>query len=253
MAVLVTRPDEKGVALTEMLNKAGIAAIHLPFFTLTAGRELNQLPSQISQLKAGDYIFAVSPAAIRYAAESLQAVGFHWRKDLRYFAVGQSSAELFASQSEQAVIYPYGQENSEGLLKLPAMQDLTGKKVLILRGNGGRELFPTQAQALGAQVEILECYQRQAISYDNQLQTSICKRAGINQILVTSNEILTTLVNFVPEQERDWLFQCRLICVSQRIVKNAQQFGWQAQNLIIAPRADNQTLLQTVLSNNPNS
>ena len=42
MAVLITRPDKRGKQLQEMLNKAGIATIHLPFFSITPGRELNE-------------------------------------------------------------------------------------------------------------------------------------------------------------------------------------------------------------------
>ena len=34
MAVLVTRPDERGRQLVEMLSQSGVAALHLPLFTL---------------------------------------------------------------------------------------------------------------------------------------------------------------------------------------------------------------------------
>ena len=34
MAVLVTRPDERGKALVDQLNQAGVVALHLPCFLL---------------------------------------------------------------------------------------------------------------------------------------------------------------------------------------------------------------------------
>lgn len=141
MAVLVTRPDVRGAQLTEMLIQAGIFAIHLPLFTIETGRELNDLPNKLSQLKAGDYVFAVSKHAVQYAVDTLKNTGFSWRTDLAYFAVGQRSAEFFASQIERAVLYPYRQESSEGLLALDAMQDLSEKHILILRGNGDVSIF----------------------------------------------------------------------------------------------------------------
>lgn len=248
MAVLVTRPDQQGKALCEMLNKEGIAAWHLPLFSIEAGRELNQLPNKMSQLKAGDYVLAVSKNAVSYASESLYNAGFHWREDLHYFAVGQRSAEFFSSHSEQNVHFPFAQENSEGLLNLPFMQDLTDKQILILRGNGGRELFPQQAQQRGASLDIVECYQRIPIQYDRQQQSDMLKRAGINTIFITSSEILHLLVEFVPEEEHSWLKSCNLIVVSQRIAQVAQQLGW--QQITIAPRADNQSLLDAVLTLN---
>lgn len=251
MAVLVTRPDGKGNELVEILNKAGIAAIHLPLFNIIAGRELNELPNKVSQLKAGDIIFAVSKNAVKFSAETLKSIGFYWRDDVQYFAVGQSSAEYFASRAEQAVIYPFGRENSEGLLNLPELQQLEGKTVLILRGNGGRELFPEQAVLRGANVDIIECYQRVPIEYARVEQTDLCKRAGISTIVVTSAEILTALIDFVPREEHDWLKSCRLVTVSRRIANLAIKCGWKLEQILISPRADNASLAQTLVQTKP--
>lgn len=57
------------------------------------------------------------------------------------------------------------------------MAELTDKNLLILRGNGGRELLREQATLRGATVETVECYQRVLISYNNEEQTSICIRS----------------------------------------------------------------------------
>lgn len=244
MAVLVTRPDERGQQLVDMLAKAGVVAIHLPLFNIEAGAELNGLPNKFAQLKAGDYVFAVSKSAVDFADKALKNTGFVWRDDLQYFTVGQGTAQHFAMTTTLAVHYPTTQENSEGVLQLAAMQNLQGKTILILRGNGGRELLSEQAQQRGANVEIVECYRREPIVY-NSTETSLCKRAGVQTIVATSAEILTQLVDFVPQNEHNWLKSCQLITMSERISHLAQALGW--QNVIVSPRADNQTLLQTLL------
>ncbi|ACS97936.1 uroporphyrinogen-III synthase [Aggregatibacter aphrophilus NJ8700] len=245
MAVLVTRPDERGQQLVDMLAKAGVVAIHLPLFNIEAGAELNGLPNKFAQLKVGDYVFAVSKSAVDFADKALKNTGFVWRDDLQYFTVGQGTAQHFAMITTLAVHYPTTQENSEGVLQLAAMQNLQGKTILILRGNGGRELLSEQAQQRGANVEIVECYRRESIVYNSTEQTSLCKRAGVQTIVATSAEILTQLVDFVPQNEHNWLKSCQLITVSERISHLAQALGW--QNVIVSPRADNQTLLQTLL------
>ncbi|AKU62385.1 uroporphyrinogen-III synthase [Aggregatibacter aphrophilus] len=245
MAVLVTRPDERGQQLVDMLAKAGVVAIHLPLFNIEAGAELNGLPNKFAQLKVGDYVFAVSKSAVDFADKALKNTGFVWRDDLQYFTVGQGTAQHFAMTTTLAVHYPTTQENSEGVLQLAAMQNLQGKTILILRGNGGRELLSEQAQQRGANVEIVECYRRESIVYNSTEQTSLCKRAGVQTIVATSAEILTQLVDFVPQNEHNWLKSCQLITVSERISHLAQALGW--QNVIVSPRADNQTLLQTLL------
>lgn len=240
MAVLITRPGERGERLVEMLNKAGIMALHLPLISIIAGQELNRLPNKLKQLNCGDYVVAVSKNAVEYAQKTLSAVGFCWRSDLYYFTVGQRTAEYFASQIENSVYYPVEQESSEGLLNLPQMQDLQARNILILRANGGREFFTEQAILRGAKVETLECYQRMPIEYNKLEKISLCQRIGVDTIVVTSQEMLNYLVKLVPTNETGWLFSCRLVTVSQRIATLAKSVGW--TNIVVADKADNLSL-----------
>ncbi|MGR6980008.1 uroporphyrinogen-III synthase [Testudinibacter sp. P27/CKL/0425] len=246
MAILVTRPEPNGEALCKLLNQQGFATLYAPLFGIDKGGDLNQLPQRLQQLQSGDYVFAVSKNAIQYADQVLRNVGLHWRADLHYFTVGRRSAEYLSAVAEQAVQYPYPQENSEGLLALPQMQQLENKTILILRGNGGRDLFRQQTAAKGANLEILECYQRIPKEYDNIQQISIWKRAGIDTIVVTSNEILRYLVEFVPKNDHNWLTQCHLIAISPRIAHLAKEYGW--EKVTQTARADNASILETLLS-----
>lgn len=246
MAILVTRPDERGKQLTDLLNQAGRVALHLPLFTFESGKELESLPKKLNQLNPSDYVFLVSKSAVDFSVKTLKEIGFHWREDLQYFTVGQRTAQHFSCQSEQSIRYPIEQENSEGLLALPEMLQLNGKQILILRGNGGREYFSEQAKKRGAIIEIVECYRREPISYNSDEQSSICKRSGVDTLVVTSLETLHALIAFTPESEQDWLKGCKLVTVSARIADVAKSQGW--QTVILSPKADNQSLLKTLLS-----
>lgn len=245
MAVLVTRPDERGKQLVEMLQQAGIVALHLPLFTLEAGSELIQLPTKLTQLNAADYVFLVSKSAVDFADKTLKDTGFHWREDLHFFTVGHRTAQHFSCQSERNVRYPITMENSEGLLALPEMRNLQGKQILVLRGNGGRDYFREQAELRGASVEYVECYRREPIAYNAEEQTDICKRSGVQTIVATSLDIVQALLDFVPESEQVWLKSCTLVTVSTRIADVAKKAGW--AQVVISPKADNATLLNTLL------
>lgn len=248
MNVLITRPDERGQQLVEMLAEQGIFAIHQPLFRLEAGQELPLLPAVLGRLNPNDYVFAVSKHAITYAHKALTEVGFHWRSDLHYFAVGQTSANYFASHIEQAVHYPIKFENSEGLLELPEMQDLAGKNIVILRANTGRDYFPEQATERGANIQCLECYQRIALTENIGEQLSLCKRAGIDTIVSTSVEMLQALVEQTAAADQKWLVDCCLLVVSPRMAYFAQKLGWQPSHIRIAAKADNQSLFTALLT-----
>ena len=96
MGILVTRPEDAGQHLTEMLNKAGVAAIYAPFIKIEAGEQLNDVPQKLQQLAVGDYVISVSQYAVQYAHQVLQNTGFGWRKDVHYFAVGRKTAALLS-------------------------------------------------------------------------------------------------------------------------------------------------------------
>ncbi|AWX14090.1 uroporphyrinogen-III synthase [Mergibacter septicus] len=248
MGILITRLGVRGKTLTTMCNQAGLAAIHLPFFNLEKGSELNLLPQKLQSLSAGDYVLAVSHYAVSYASSVLQNVGFEWRQDLHYFAVGRKTAAEFSEITEQTVVYPALVENSEGILALPQFSspNLTGKKLLLLRGNSGRELLQNTIPQRGGEVELLTCYHRTPLK--QQVDPFLFCRAGIDTIIVSSGEILTALLDFIPKNEHNWLFSCRLIVISQRLADLAIQAGWQIENIVVTDKADNNTLFQTVLS-----
>lgn len=246
MGILITRPDERGKVLKDLCIQAGLTAVHLPFFSIGEGAELNLLPQKLQHLTAGDYVLAVSQYAVTYASEALQNVGFSWRKDLNYFAIGRKTAMVFATATEQNVVYPAFAENSEGLLALPQFQDLCGRNVLLLRGNSGRELIQNTVLQRNGVIIPISCYQRLPLT-EQQDPTLLC-RSGIDTLLVSSGEILSALLDFIPKNEHNWLFTCRLIVISQRLANLAIQAGWQTEKIVIAEKADNNSLLQTILS-----
>ncbi|QGM80629.1 uroporphyrinogen-III synthase [Otariodibacter oris] len=248
MNVLVTRPDIRGKQLVELLEKENIFAIQQPLFTVEVGKELTQLPSILSRLKSGDYVFAVSKNAIDFATRTLSDTGFSWRGDLHYFAVGKMSAAYFAGKIGRAVRYPIVSETSEGLLDLPEMQILSDKNIVILRADTGRDYFANEAISRGAVVQSLECYRRIGLNDELKQRLSLSKRAGIDTIVVTSVEILNMLVEFTQKIDHDWLLNCKLIVVSPRIAKEAEKLGWMVDHIAISYNADNQSLLNTILN-----
>ncbi|MGL5008183.1 MAG: uroporphyrinogen-III synthase [Plesiomonas sp.] len=243
MTILVTRPGESGLALTQALSARGRAAIYAPLLTFSAGRELNALPAAFHRLQADDVIIAVSGNAVRYAQQALQQIGASWPQ-VQYAAIGRSTAHALQQASGQPVLFPAHDETSEGLLQMITAQAMAGRHVLILRGNGGRPLLADTFTTWGSFVTLHECYQRQPIDLCGEQLTDIWQRANVNILLVTSGEILQQLVALIPKTEHDWLTSCRLVVVSKRIAAMAQALGW--AEIVVSPHADNLSLIAAV-------
>src|SRR5471030_2309363 len=166
MTILVTRPSPSGEQLVSRLRTLGRVAYHSPLIEFAPGRELATLPNLLSSLNPHDLVFVLSQHVVKYAEHALNQAKQHWPEAVNYYAIGRTTGLLFHRVSSLPVIYPHDGETSEVLLNLPDLQHLAGKKALILRGNGGRELLAETLRQRGVEVIYCECYQRSQIYYD---------------------------------------------------------------------------------------
>lgn len=236
--IIVTRPSPYGEELVKQLTQAGIEAKHCPLFSIIPGGELSQLSAKINKLQAGDSIIVVSPQVLNILSAASLVLNFP--ANLQYMAIGEATAKLFSKLTSARVIYPQNDENSENLLSLPELSQVNDKQVLILRGNGGRELLGSILQSKGAKVEYCECYQRIPITYP---RTEIDQWENDTSIIITSLESLLNLDLCVTSKQRSL---CTLIISSPRIANKAKQLGW--NNCRLSNSANNQILFKTIMT-----
>ena len=245
MSILVTRPSPAGEQLVSRLRTLEQVAWSFPLIEFSPGRELPTLFDHLNALQEGDLVFALSQHAVEFAHAHLQQHAHTWPIAPRYFAIGRTTALALHTVSGIDVRYPLDREISEVLLQLPELQTIAGKRALILRGNGGRELLGETLTARGADVTFCECYQRCAKYYDGAQEAMRWKARGVNTLVITSGEMLHQLWSLVPEWYRDnWLLRCRLLVVSERLANLARELGW--QDILIAENADNDALLRAL-------
>lgn len=245
MTILVTRPSPAGEQLVTRLRKLGYSAYHSPLIEFAPGRELNQLPDMLANLRPDDMVFVLSQHAVAYANPLLVRSGGGWPAALSYYAIGRTSALALHKVSAQPVSYPLDQETSETLLQLPELQHVNGKQALLLRGNGGRALLGNTLGERGVNVTYCECYQRSAVHYDGLEQSRHWQQAGIDRLVITSGEMLQQIYNLVPDYYRmSWLLECQAIVVSERLAMQARQLGW--HRIRVADNADNDALVRAL-------
>ncbi|WED21768.1 uroporphyrinogen-III synthase [Vibrio sp. JC009] len=240
--VLVTRPDPDGEALCCQLKEAGISAISHPLIVFRAGISIDEL---FDRINAADIVIAVSKPSVEWADTALKSQSHSWPDKPIYLAVGQKTADKLSKCVQQTVHYPIVSD-SENLLELPQLQNVAGKSVLILRGNGGRELIRSQLSAKGATVHYCEVYQRQAVTFDGHSKAEEWKRRGVDHIVVTSAEQLSILTNSIPATRHHWLFAQLLMVPSARIAAMASDLGF--CNVKATGSASNPDLLATIQS-----
>lgn len=245
MSILVTRPTPAAEELVSRLRTAGRVAWAMPLIEFTPGTGLDDLPGQLTSLQSGDLVFLLSQHAIHYAHPALARAGVLWPASLHYYAIGRTTALALHTVSGHDVVWPHERETSEILIQLPALQQVAGKRALILRGNGGRELLAETLQQRGADVQFVECYQRCAKIYQGAIEGRRWRDRQVDTLVVTSGEMLQQLYSLFPEIDREeWLLHCRLIVVSERLATRAAELGW--RDIRVAEGADNDALLRAL-------
>ena len=154
-AVLVTRPADQSAALTGTLEAAGYTVESLPALTIvpldaaTIGAAFDRDPTP-------DFAIFVSTNAVQHGFDALSL-----DPATRAVAIGRATAEALRDKGATEVIENPG-VRSEDLLTVDALSgDLSGRRVLIVRGDDGREVLRETLTDRGADVTVIDAYRRE--------------------------------------------------------------------------------------------
>lgn len=238
LKIAVTRPREQAAPLARRIEQAGGIPLLFPLLDIAPVQDQQALHEQISRLvqkeplaasfeeRPFDLVIFISPNAVQYGMAAIRAAG-DLPPALRIATVGQGSAKALRELGLANVIAPAERFDSEGLLALPELQDVAGWRVLIFRGDGGRELLGDTLRARGATVEYAACYRRSKPQQD----TAVLLDAAPDALTVTSSEALGYLWQMLDEAQRDRICGIPLFVPHQRIAELAQRQGWRQVRL----------------------
>jgi uroporphyrinogen-III synthase len=220
--VLVTRPAHQAAALAQAIQAAGGEAFVFPALAIEAV-STDELTGSLARLAVADIAIFISPNAAQFGMAAIHAGG-SLPPSVEVFAVGPGTARALREQGISGVITPDGQD-SEALLALPRLEDVTGKRVVIVRGVGGRALLADTLAARGARVHFLECYRRVRPLADAAPLLARWQAGGIDAVTVTSAETLDNLAALLGEPGRPLLLHTPLFAPHEKIAEAARRFG----------------------------
>jgi len=163
----------------------------------------------------------------------------------RIAAIGRATAAALAAAELAADIVPEAGFNSEALLAHPELQLTSGARVLIVRGEGGRELLRDTFAEHGMVVETREVYRRVRPNVDAAKVAEVEARwsdEGIDVVTATSIETLQNLQALLTEHGRQLLSGTALLVLSRRIVAAAVSAGLRGE-AIVAAGADDASMI----------
>ncbi|GGC50353.1 fused uroporphyrinogen-III synthase HemD/membrane protein HemX [Paraburkholderia caffeinilytica] len=169
---MITRPAGQSNELIAQLAAAGIAVLDFPLIDIAPVTDEAPLRAALAALERYALVVFVSPNAVDHAFARSDTI---WPHALPIGVVGPGSVQALARHGVVAPAYNIvsppsvpdddtARFDSEGLFAAIdtalGAASLEGKRVLIVRGDGGREWLADRLREAGAEVETVAAYRR---------------------------------------------------------------------------------------------
>lgn len=223
--IAVTRPPEQATKLNAAIEAAGGEVLSFPLLEITSLRDLSAFHAAIQPLSQFDWVIFISSNAVQYGMPLLQQASVP--DTLKFAAIGPSTAQALQAYGVTDILTPESRFDSESLLALPALQHMQGKRVLIVRGVGGREVLANTLKQRGADVVFGECYRRVNPQVTAAPLAHAHAQGRLQAIVITSSEALRFLLDLAGDAS--WLPAVPLFVNHARIAEQAAVHGLQVR------------------------
>jgi uroporphyrinogen-III synthase len=236
-AVVITRPRRQAEPLAAAVAALGRRPVILPLLEIGPAPDPALLARVLADLDRYALVAFVSPNAVDAAFAHIQT----WPSGVDIAVVGEGSRAALARHGvheENARIHsPHdpARSDSEHLLEALDLAAIGGLRVLVVRGDGGREVLPDALRAAGCAVETVAAYRRAVPALDAGMAAALrALLAEANDWIITSSEALRGLAGLVQELDKRMdeetnvakLQQQRLIVPHSRIAETARALGF---------------------------
>lgn len=220
---MVTRPEKQAAAFAAMIEEAGGHAFRFPLIEIEPVAN-PALDAVIDELDSFDLAIFISRNAVEYGLERVRGRR-GWPASIAVAAIGGGTRRALEAQGVEKVFSPDGPADSEALLKHPDLEAVAGKRLVVFRGEGGREFLGRELRARGASLVYAECYRRIMPAADpGPLRTRLAGGA-VHAVVVSSGEALANLARLLGGATGEFLTGTTLFVPHRRLVREAQALG----------------------------
>ena len=220
--IVITRPARQSAGLAHQIAALGGKPVMFPAIVILPPTDRSALERAQRDLAHYDYAVFVSANAVEYGVGDPGS----WPAHLVALAPGPGTATALAAAGIDQVRIPTTTMDSEGLLALPELADVKGKRIVIYRGSGGRELLGEALSERGAQVDYVECYRRDKPHGDFEAMAAAWRAGEIDALTVTSSEGLDNLWELFDGVSRSSMAATPTFVPHPRIAERARVLGF---------------------------
>ena len=242
IGIAITRPIDQAKKLSALITDAGGTPILFPLIEIIPLIDYNQFEAVVQHITDYDWAIFISSNAVQNGMPRLIKHGIP--HTLKFAAIGPVTAKELQNFGVKEVLVPKDRFDSESLLTMPEMTNVAGKKILIVRGVGGRDVLAETLKTHGAQVTFAECYQRINPQTNCDLLAQLWTDKKLHGIVVTSSEAMRHLIDLAGDA--DWLKHVTLFVNHARIAELPSEIGLK---VLVEDAPGDETMINILLNN----
>lgn len=241
--VLVTRPQHQAGHLSQLIAARGGIPVLLPTIAIAPIDDAAAIAAGFVTSNKYKWLIFISANAVNFAAQAIGGKIKAFSESVA--AIGQSTAKALAEVGLNVDLVAPPPHNSEALLATTAMQQVAGQRILIIRGEGGRDELANILGSRGAQVDYLNVYRRIVPATDCAPVDALLAKNGLDVITVTSGEALNNLFVMIDENHHQRLLQIPLVVISERVKQLAAAKGF--SHIAVANNPSDEAIIEMVI------
>lgn len=231
--ILITRPREQAATLSQRVRQAGGTVYLFPGIEIDPPAEPEAALRVLHRLSSFDLAIFISPTAVQ---KGLAALAAPWPAHVRTAAIGGGTRAELERHGIAGAIAPERPADSEALLALPALANVQGRRIVIFRGEGGRQLLAQTLAQRGAHVEHAVCYRRVAPRGDIAGIVAAWREGQLHAVTSSSSTGLGNLVRMLGAEDAARFRATPLFVSHARIAAEARRLG--AREIVVAGPGD---------------
>lgn len=232
--VVLTRPAADSERLAGLLAGEGFKALCLPLMTIAplTSPELSAVP------ESGEIWVFISANAVKFGLPVLAPLLLEGQAP-RVIAVGTKTREILKQHDIDSRVPD--RQDSEGLLAMPEFNTDEVGRVLVVKGEGGRDTLVNGLRERGVSVSEFPCYRRCWPEVD---LSALRDKTDDWIFQASSGETLSRLTHLLASEETQNLLQSPVVVPSERVSQMASRLGW--RRVLRADDASDQAVIRVL-------
>ena len=217
IALISSRPQGTNVQLSDDLKNSEIKLLSFPLTEIHPLNNYQIFDGVIENIKTYQHIIFISTNAVHFFLERVKKLSLQIPKNLIFSSIGPTTKLLLQKKLSVDVHSPIKTFDSEHLLKEKIYNNVEGQKILIIRGEGGRETLKNALEEKGATVNYGECYVRKYVDIDlNQLKNDLVNYHH-QFFLFSSTNSAKHFIHQLSKVDSRWLQNIKIIVNHKKI------------------------------------